>query len=67
MLGKNLSIRRGGLMLGYTTRDIIDMQTAIIAAQQQLSPNLLTTDDIKKELSKAFNLLQGLMAEGHIQ
>jgi len=54
-------------MLGYTTRDIIDMQTAIIAAQQQLSPHLLTTENIKKELSKTFNLLQGLMAEGHIQ
>ena len=54
-------------MLGYTTKDVVDMQVAIIAAQNQLSPKLLTTPDIAEGLSNAFNLLQGLMAEGHIE
>jgi hypothetical protein len=51
-------------MLGYTARDIIDMQIAINDGIFYLPPSAETT---KRDLKKAFDLLQGLIVEGHIR
>jgi len=49
-------------MLGYTERDIVDMQIAINDGIFYLPPSAETT---KRDLEKAFDLLQGLIFEGH--
>ena len=53
-------------MLGYSSTDIVDMQIAINDAKKQLNPNLLTTPETMRGLDKAWDLLQGLIMEGHI-
>ncbi len=50
-------------MLGYTERDIVDMQIAINDGIFYLPPSAETT---KRDLEKAFDLLQGLIFEGHV-
>lgn len=51
-------------MLGYTENDIVDMQIAINDAVLYLPPN---AEETRRDLEKAFDLLQGLIIEGHIR
>jgi hypothetical protein len=55
--------KQGETMLGYTERDIVDMQIAINDGIFYLPPSAETT---KRDLEKAFDLLQGLIFEGHV-
>ena len=50
-------------MLGYTIRDIVDMQIAINEATYYVP----SEDGTKADLYKAFDFLQGLIVEGHVQ
>ena len=53
-------------MLGYTELDVIRMIHSIDMAKKQLSPYLLTNQATSDNLNKAKDLLEGLIAEGHI-
>jgi len=53
-------------MLGYTSDDVIKMMTGIHVAKSYLPPNDYN-DDVRHELDQAYNLLDGLLEEGHIQ
>ncbi len=50
-------------MLGYSQTDVVDMQIAINDGIFYLPPSAETT---KRDLERAFDLLQGLLVEGHI-
>ena len=50
-------------MLGYTESDVVEMQIAINDAIFYLPPS---AENTKRDLEKAFDLLQGLVLEGHM-
>ena len=52
-------------MLGYKVTDIVDMQYAIEEGIFYLPPS--NHDDTRLNLQKAWDLLQGLIVEGHMQ
>ena len=53
-------------MLGYGIKDIYDMQDAIELAIPYIPANS-SNDSVREGLLSAFSLLEGLVAEGHIQ
>ena len=50
-------------MLGYTLRDVVDMQLAIHEANHYIPADDRET---KEDLYKAFDFLQGLIVEGYL-
>jgi hypothetical protein len=50
------------MVLGYSIRDIVDMQIAINEATYYVPAE----DGTKADLYKAFDFLQGLLVEGHV-
>jgi len=52
-------------MLGYSTKDVYDMQNAIDIAKSYLPANS-SNDLVRDGLDMANDLLEGLLAEGHI-
>jgi len=51
-------------MLGYNITDIVDMQISINEATKYIPAD---DPETKRDLYKAFDFLQGLIIEGHIQ
>ena len=54
------------IMLGYKEEDVLRMMVGIHVAKSYLPPNS-SNDEIRHELDQAYSLLDGLLAEGHIQ
>jgi hypothetical protein len=54
------------IMLGYSTKDVFDMQNAIELAIPYIPANS-SNDSVREGLLSAFSLLEGLVVEGHIQ
>jgi hypothetical protein len=50
-------------MLGYSEKDVVDMQVAIATASFYLPPS---KEGFKTDLNAAIDFLQGLQAEGRI-
>jgi len=52
-------------MLGYSTKDVFDMQNAIELALPYIPANS-SNDSVREGLLSTFSLLEGLVVEGHI-
>ena len=52
-------------MLGYSTKDVFDMQNAIELAFPYIPANS-SNDSVREGLLSAFDLLEGLIVEGRI-
>jgi len=52
-------------MLGYSTKDVFDMQNAIELALPYIPANS-SNDSVREGLLSAFDLLEGLIVEGRI-
>ena len=50
-------------MLGYTVRDLVDMQISINEATHYIPAD---DPETKRHLYRAFDFLQGLIVEGHL-
>jgi len=52
-------------MLGYSTKDVFDMQNAIELALPYIPANS-SNDSVREGLLSAFDLLEGLIVEGRM-